>query len=129
MWPFTLSKRVVIKRNIDAPPADIVKMQHDLESLVRLNPLFRSIEKHPTKQDHWIISDNLPILGFQTVSTFECHWVKVDDGVDSEVWAGMGTKLKSKYRVSERGEVTDDTTVEVSHQLLSRLQYKLIIVY
>lgn len=114
MWPLTLKRMVVSQKQFERQAHDVLKYLHELESLVRLNPLFKSIDAHPSKAGTYIITDNLTVFGFiRTTTTFECEWTQHEMGADAVVSAGAGTIVRSSYRLGEDGVVRDESEVEV----------------
>lgn len=117
-WPLTLTRTASFSRTIHALPDTVLKLIHDPNVLFSLNPLIINISVDPANPSLYTVTDRLVILGcFQTQTTYICTLLLREDGIDTEVVAGGGTRLKSFYRVKagENGttEFTEQTMIEV----------------
>lgn len=80
-----------------------------------------------SKTQWYIITDRIPVIGpVKATIKARVKIMPVDDGADTEVEAGLGTKLRAKYRVErktvegggERCALSEDTNVEVRRLVL-----------
>jgi hypothetical protein len=109
MWPFILTRSVTLQRKIQASKAEVLGIVQNPDEVLGLSPLVLSVIQDDKDPAWYTITERLPILGglYESSTTFRCKWEKVENGVDVEVFAGMGTHLKNEMRVldSEEGEV------------------------
>lgn len=119
VWPFTLKRNLSFNKTIRAPRTAAVAFLHDPDNLITLNPLVLSKTADHSNPNLFIITDQLVILGcIHTTTTYKCLFTNNDKGVDTDVDAGIGTKLKGQWRAKdgqdETSEVSEEPEVEVS---------------
>lgn len=120
MWPFVLEHHVTSSRQLvlSVPFIEALAVVQDPETVINLNPLLLKKEKHNDDPLCYTITDKLRLLGlWDTTTTFTCKFVVHDDGLESNVEAGVGTKLKGQWslRKTEAGmELIENTKVTVS---------------
>ncbi|RDB28506.1 Erythromycin 3''-O-methyltransferase [Hypsizygus marmoreus] len=117
VWPLTIARSVSVSKAIHAPVETVIALLHDTDVLFSLNPLILSVNVDPSNPSVYSVTDRLVLLGcFNTQTKYQCTLTKCKDGLDSNVTANLGTRLKSHYRVQpgENGttEVTEQTTIE-----------------
>ncbi|KAJ3548948.1 hypothetical protein NMY22_g1077 [Coprinellus aureogranulatus] len=94
------------QREIRAPYETVLNIVRDPIVFSSHSPYFKSIEPDTSteEKDRYIITERLPLLGpIETSTTFHAMLVPIENGLDADVEAALGTVLKSKYTV-ERGE-------------------------
>lgn len=142
--PFRSSREFTYHREYAAPYESVLAILQDPYRLCSHSPHFASMvpdddeagsgDKPLSDQDkvsakgrlsrtqwYWI-TDRIPVVG-PVKATIKAHAkiVPVDGGVDTEVEAGLGTKVRSKYRVERKTSeggiescvLREDTVVEV----------------
>lgn len=120
VWPLTLRRTVLLKKTIRAPAETVLTLLHDHNVLFSLNPLVTKVTPDPDSSNSYTFTDTLSFAGLFTYEvTSKCLFDSRENGVDSTVVAGFGTHVKVCYRVkrlqAEETEVSDESTVEVSH--------------
>ncbi|KAF5314184.1 hypothetical protein D9611_006848 [Ephemerocybe angulata] len=110
---------------IKAPQQKVVSFIQKPDSLPRQSPLFVSLtpDASATEQNWFIITERVPIAGpIETKTTFRARLVPVSNGLDSDVEASLGVKLKAHYTVEKKGEnesvLKEFTTMEASSLLI-----------
>ncbi|KAF8078561.1 S-adenosyl-L-methionine-dependent methyltransferase [Lyophyllum atratum] len=128
VWPFTLTRTVSFRKNIHASPEAVLRLLHDINVLFAVNPLITHITPDPSNSSAYTVTDRLVVLGyFKTETKYKCWLHLRDDGLDTDVLAGLGTRLKGRYRVraGENGttELTEETLIEGLCFLLPYITY------
>ncbi|KAF9481374.1 hypothetical protein BDN70DRAFT_876333 [Pholiota conissans] len=116
MWPLYLTREIHVQKRLSTSKNRVLSFIQDPENILRTNPILTSVipddinnsdvNASPAKEGRWYtIVEIVPTLGGREMSTkFRCRWTKVEDGVDMEVHAGLGTRLTTRLRVEESGE-------------------------
>ncbi|KAF5377499.1 hypothetical protein D9615_005348 [Tricholomella constricta] len=117
VWPLTLTRAVSFKKIIHASPDTVLKLLHDPNVLFTGNPLITDVISDPSNPSAYTVTDRLVVLGyFKTQVKYKCRLSFLEDGVDTDVVAGLGTKSKGQYRVrdGENGTtvLSEDATIE-----------------
>lgn len=129
--PFQISQTFVSTRKITRfEKSDIVARLQDHEFMLRLSPNFVRFEELPSGSEPNIfkyrVTDKIQaIFGLHFSTNFEATFCNTKNGVDVDVQAGFGTKLKSHYIVRSDPanglELREETEVCVRcHYLLFR---------
>jgi hypothetical protein len=121
---FFTTKDYTYQREIQAPYETVLKIVRDPVVFSSHSLLFKSIERDTStaEPDWYTITERLPLLGpIESSLTFRAKLVPLENGLDADVDAALGTALKSVYTV-ERGDVGKSvvkelTTVKVSSSL------------
>lgn len=107
------------QREIRAPFETVLNIVRDPIVFSSHSLLFQSIEPDTsTGEPNWYtITERLPLGPIETSTTFRARLVPLENGLDADVEAALGTVLNSTYTV-ERGEngasiVHELTTVKV----------------
>jgi hypothetical protein len=116
------TKHIVSSRQITATVDEaLAKLEPD--AMITMNPVVHSFTRVPDQSiaapdSKYRIVDRLAFLGTHFDTTYEAVFHPRADGLDIEVSAGMGTRLKTTWTVRGVGEgtveVTEDVNVRVS---------------
>jgi hypothetical protein len=116
------TKHIVSSRQITATLEEaLAKLEPD--AMITMNPVVHSFTRVPDQSiaapdSKYRIVDRLAFLGTHFDTTYEAVFHPRADGLDIEVSAGMGTRLKTTWTVRGVGEgtveVTEDVNVRVS---------------
>lgn len=115
---FTTSREFRHEQTIQAPQEEILALLHNPQELCSLGPLYKSIVKDEKEEHTYVITDRLPIVGpIEGSTTFRAKLVPTSDGVQTDVSAALGTRLKTKYWAEGREDgsciVKEITVVKV----------------
>jgi hypothetical protein len=103
-------------RIVHASPQAILKTLHDPDILIRLNPLVVNVTANPEPSHSYTIVDELLILGcFKTTTTYTCVASFLDDGIECDVEAALGTRTRSSFHVKQG---PDEGTSEIIHKVV-----------
>lgn len=140
MWPFVLTREIVIAKRLATSKEDVLAVLRP-DTVLRTNPILTSVvpdvpddPEGPAGEARWYtIVEKVPLVGgFDTSTSFRCKWTDVADGVDMEVLAGAGTRLTTRLRVTQvdGGEVeySGHVTLQVSGCLACAVGRTLIMV-
>ena len=118
MWPFFLTQTYAI-RTLRSSREAVLALLHDPERLFWLNPLVISVEKNSESPLSYTLIDDLTVFGHvKTKTTYTCTVKPLEDGVEHNIVAGLGTRSKNTFYVrssSEDGvcELIQHTTTRV----------------
>ncbi|KAG6845791.1 hypothetical protein H0H87_003845 [Tephrocybe sp. NHM501043] len=125
MWPLTLQRTVLLQKTIQAPTEAVLALLHDPNVLFATSPLITNVIPDSTDPSNtsYTVTDTISFAGlFKFQTKFRCRLVLLEDGVDSDVDAGFGTKLVGQYRVKAAGddvtELSEETIVESTFFML-----------
>ncbi|KJA29179.1 hypothetical protein HYPSUDRAFT_32554 [Hypholoma sublateritium FD-334 SS-4] len=115
MWPFFLTREVTITKRLATSKEEVLAVLRP-DTVLRTNPILTSVVPDvaddaagPAGEARWYtIVEKVPLVGrLDTSTSFRCQWTDVADGVDMEVFAGAGTRLTTRLRVTpvDGGEV------------------------
>ncbi len=102
--------------HVDA--ARVSQVIADASRFFRCNPLVIAVEPDPRVAGAFTISDRMEILGATFRFSYRVAMVAVAGGFDFEVWAPLGTRLSTQWRLFARG---DDTLVREDVELSAPL--------
>ncbi|KAG6812486.1 hypothetical protein H0H92_002593 [Tricholoma furcatifolium] len=121
MWSLTSQRTVLLTKTIHAPPETVLALVQDPNVLFAASPLITNVtpDSSDSSNTYYTITDNLSFGGlFNFQIKYKCRLVKVVDGINSEVAAGFGTRLKGQSRVKagEDGstELSEETVIETT---------------
>jgi len=98
-------------RKLRASPEAVLSFLHgDPERFFRLSPLIVSVAKNADPHSY-TIAEEIPVLGLTTQTSFTAIVRLVEDGVEIDVVAGLGTRSKNAYHVRTSSE--DGVTCEL----------------
>ncbi|KAJ3501059.1 hypothetical protein NMY22_g19051 [Coprinellus aureogranulatus] len=118
----TSSVRQLVTILSTAPCESVLALLHDPYHLASQSPVFESIvpdegssedsipgseiasdEQQPSQTQWYRVTDRVPVIGsLQTSVTVQMKIAPADDGVETEVQAGFGVSLRTKYTVKSR---------------------------
>lgn len=114
MWPFFLTTTYEGTRTLRSSPKAVLNLLHDSERLFRLNPLVISVEKNSASPLSYTLIDDLPVFGHvKTKTTYTCTVQPLEDGVEHNIVAGLGTRSKNTFQVKKGPD--DDVCELVQH--------------
>lgn len=122
MAMFRSTREFTYHREISAPCESVLAILQDPYRLASHSPVFESIipddassqdsttetkgtsdQSHFSQSQWYRITDRVPVIGsLQTSVTVRVKIVPVEDGVETEVQAGFGTTLRTKYTVERK---------------------------
>lgn len=118
-WFLNTTRFVSLTTTINAPPDDVLKILQNPHAFFSLSPLISNVSNDPLDPSSYTVTDSLSFLGyFHTTTTFQCTLINRDNGVETRVVAGGGTRTRNIYRVKPgdlngTSIVTEQGTVEV----------------
>lgn len=119
-------RTITSKRAIHCAPESALASFYDHEAFIKLNELVASIEKLPSDNAvaKYRITDKKAFLGVFSVSTkYNVSFQHVSQGMDCEVEASLGIRLRNHWRARqiEEGvtEVEETVQVDVSYYISS----------
>ncbi len=93
----------VTEVDVDAPPSAVLAALDDPPAFIRLNPLVIDVAQLPDRSDMYRVTDRIVALGLPITLRYTIRWIRVDDGLDAEVWSALGTRLHNELRVAPAG--------------------------
>ncbi|KAG5654080.1 hypothetical protein H0H81_007494 [Sphagnurus paluster] len=113
----TSTRTVSFQRTIRASRGAVLKLLHDPDVMFRTNPLITDVIPDPSHASSYTVVDRLVVMGFyKTQTKFHCHLNLREDGLDTDVVANLGTKLRGSYTVNvgdgKTTELVEETVVE-----------------
>ncbi|KAG6842604.1 hypothetical protein C0991_000130 [Blastosporella zonata] len=119
IWPLTLQRTVLLKKTIHVPSEEVLGLLHDPNVLFATSPLITNIapDSPELSNPSYTVTDTISFAGiFNFQTQYKCRLDWLYNGVDSDVAAGFGTRLKGQYRVKAVGddatELSEETVVE-----------------
>ncbi|KAJ2913384.1 hypothetical protein MD484_g7023, partial [Candolleomyces efflorescens] len=117
MPSFTTSREFRHEQTVQAPQEEVLALLHNPQELCSLGPLYKSIVKDGKEEHSYVITDRLPIVGpIEGSTTFRAKLIPTSDGIQTDVCAALGTRLKTKYWAERKGDgncvVKEITVVE-----------------
>ncbi|KAG5731573.1 hypothetical protein E4T56_gene15369, partial [Termitomyces sp. T112] len=117
IWPLILQRTVLLKKTIHAPAETVLALLHNPNVLFSLSPVVAKVTPNADSSNSYTFTEALSLAGLFTFqATSQCRMDSFEDGVDCEVVAGFGTKLRVCYRPkpleAEVAEVSEDSTVK-----------------
>ncbi|KAF8584979.1 hypothetical protein K439DRAFT_1344575 [Ramaria rubella] len=115
VMPTTITSNKVI----NAPLSKALAVLHDPPTLARLNPLVVAMVQDTRDPNLYTITDRMTMFGI-TVGRQWAYTAKfffTEDGVDTDIEAAAGVKLKNQWRAKAQGdkvEVTETVTIEAN---------------
>lgn len=132
MWPFFLTATYDSTKTLRSSPKAVVNLLHDSERLFRLHPLVISVEKNSECPLSYTLIDDLPVLGGHVTmkTTYTCTVQLLEDGVEYNIVAGLGTRSKNTFHVKKGSEdnvceLIERTTTQVCPTYLPVIYLKL----
>ena len=93
-------------RIVRATPQTILKTLHDPDVFFRLNPLVVSVTANPEPPHSYTVVDELLVLGcFKTTTTFTCVATFLDDGIECDIEAALGTRTRCSFHIKQGPDV------------------------
>jgi len=96
-------------RVIHAPVSSVLAVLHNPTKLAQLNPLVVSVTQNPEDHDSYTITDKITILGISFPEVYTAKFLFIPDGVDSDVRASAGVRLRNEWRVKAHDDVSEVT--------------------
>ena len=120
------SSSITVHKTINAPPDQVLQVLHDPQILIKSNPLVSDFNQDPNDPSgySYIVTDDLTMsflgLSFKTTSRYRCTFAPREDGMDSDVSAGLGTKTSSHFTINDVHDQgrNEDSEGERSTQLV-----------
>ncbi|KAH8102607.1 hypothetical protein BXZ70DRAFT_929208 [Cristinia sonorae] len=119
------TRKVSFSRTVDCTFEKAINTLHNPTTLIDLNPLVIHREQDPTNPNIWHIRDRLKInvgLTFEWNLDYRANVTPLDDGLEFDVSAPLGTTLKNRWTVLkvEGGvKIMEDVTATTNFLLIS----------
>jgi len=132
MSPFFINRSLSISKEIDVQFSTVLKCFQDPIFMISTGPLLHIYTVDPTDPELYEITDSITFLGcLQTKTKFNAKLTPQDDGIISDVSAGMGTKVRSQWKVKSldggmRTRIDEETSVKVHLHHNSSLSFLLL---
>jgi hypothetical protein len=88
---------------IQASPAAVLARLDDPLFFIRLNPLVVAVEPIAGETGGYWVTDKLQFCGVPYHLRYKVRWMRVEEGVDAEVWSAAATRLHNKLRIFAEG--------------------------
>jgi len=120
--PFTMTRKVSSSQRIHCSYAAALRFLHEPVELIDLSPAVIRREASPGNPNFFIIHYKTVLFGRTSEFSYTANFVQFhDDGVDCEVQAPAGVRLKNEWRVrkvegaeGENGEETVEVVEDVT---------------
>jgi carbon monoxide dehydrogenase subunit G len=118
------SSSITSHKTINAPPDQVLQILHDPQILIKSNPLVSDFKQDPNDPlgYSYIVTDDLTIfflgLAFKTTSRYRCTFAPREDGMDTDVYADLGTRTSGHFTIKGVHDQGRNEGSEMSTQLV-----------
>jgi len=118
MWPFFLTHIHEATRKLRASPEAVLSFLHgEPERFFRVSPLVVSVAKNADPYSYTVVEE-IPVFGLTARTSFTVIVRLVEDGVENDVVAGLGTRSTNAFHVRNSSE---DGVCELVHRTTTQV--------